>query len=542
MNSDSSSPTLMNVTFSGNFAVVGGGMYNSGYEINPTLTNVTFSGNSASVGGGMYNYWGSIPTLTDVTFSGNFASSEGGGMYNNRSGPTLTDVTFSGNSASAGGGMMNSESSPTLTNVIFSSNSASADGGGMFNVSGSPTLTNVTFSGNIATANGGGMRNHWQSNPRLTNVTFSGNSAANGGGMFNSYSSSPTLINSILWGDTPDEIYNDSSNVTVAYSDVQGCGGSGAGWNSACGTDNGGNIDVNPLFVNAAGGDLHLQITSPAIDAGDNTAVPSGVTTDLDSNPRFVDVPTITDTGNGTPPIVDMGAYELDITPPAVLSITRTDANPTNAASVNFSVAFSEPVTGVDAADFEVMMDGLTEASITGLDPDVGPSATYTVTASTGSGDGQLWLEVPASATIYDQADNQLYSAFTSGDVYDVDKTAPTLLSITRTDANPTNAANVDFSVAFSEAVTGVDAGDFSLTTTGSISGASVTGVSGSGTLYTVTVSTGTGGGTLRLDVPDTTTITDTVGNTLSGLPFMDGEAYTILYEIFLPIISRNTP
>jgi hypothetical protein len=310
MNNDSSSPMLVNVTFSGNFASGGGGMYNSGYYKDPTLTNVTFSGNSASSGGGMYNN-ASSPTLTDVTFSGNSAAN-GGGMFNYRSGLTLTDATFSGNSAANGGGMNNSDSSPTLTNVIFSGNSASSDGGGMFNVgNSSPTLTNVTFSGNSATANGGGMRNHWQNcNPRLTNVTFSGNSAANGGGMFNSYKSNPTIINSILWGDTPDEIYNDDSNVAISYSNVQGCGGSGAGWNSACGTDGGNNIDADPLFANATGGNLRLQLTSPAIDAGNNAAVPAGITTDLDGKPRYMDISTVPDTGSGSPPIVDIGAYE----------------------------------------------------------------------------------------------------------------------------------------------------------------------------------------------------------------------------------------
>jgi hypothetical protein len=39
--------------------------------------------------------------------------------------------------------------------------------------------------------------------------------------------------------------------------------------------------------------------------------VPAGVTTDRDGNPRFVDIPTVADTGNGTPPIVDVGAYEV---------------------------------------------------------------------------------------------------------------------------------------------------------------------------------------------------------------------------------------
>ena len=57
--------------------------------------------------------------------------------------------------------------------------------------------------------------------------------------------------------------------------------------------------------------DFHLAAGSPAIDAADNTAVPKGIDTDLDGNPRFVDDPDTEDTGFGDPPIVDMGAYEF---------------------------------------------------------------------------------------------------------------------------------------------------------------------------------------------------------------------------------------
>ena len=57
----------------------GGGMYNAGGS--PTLTDVTFSGNSAANGGGMANWTSSSPTLTDVTFSANSATN-GGGMSN----------------------------------------------------------------------------------------------------------------------------------------------------------------------------------------------------------------------------------------------------------------------------------------------------------------------------------------------------------------------------------------------------------------------------------------------------------------------------
>jgi hypothetical protein len=336
-----SSPTLTNVTFSGSSAVVGGGMYN--YSSSPTLSAVTFSGSSAVVGGGMYNY-SSSPTLSAVTFSGNSAQS-GGGMYNSGSSPTVTSVTFSGNSAQSGGGMHNHSSSPTLTNVTFSGNSADY-GGGMVNNVSSPTLTTVTFSGNSADY-GGGMRN-CSSSPTLTNVTFSGNSADHGGGMANDYSSptltnvtfsgnsayhflggsmynfgniyegesSPTLTNCILWGNTAPEIYNSSlSTVTVTYSIVQG------GWTGT------GNVDDDPQFVRPPSpgadstwgtadddyGDLRLRSGSPAIDAGDNTAVPPDVADldgdgdtgeptplDLDMLPRFV----------GTALVVDLGAYE----------------------------------------------------------------------------------------------------------------------------------------------------------------------------------------------------------------------------------------
>jgi hypothetical protein len=75
-----------------------------------------------------------------------------------------------------------------------------------------------------------------------------------------------------------------------------------------------GNKNADPLFVDADGPDnivgteddnLRLSAGSPCIDAGDNTAVPAGVTTDLGGRLRFVDGDC-----NDTD-IVDMGAYEF---------------------------------------------------------------------------------------------------------------------------------------------------------------------------------------------------------------------------------------
>ncbi len=95
----------------------------------------------------------------------------------------------------------------------------------------------------------------------------------------------------------------------------------------------------------------------------------------------------------------------------------------------------------------------------------------------------------------------------------------------------------MDFTVVFSEAVTGVDATDFELTITGGITAASVTNIAGLGTTYTVTVNTGTGDGTIRLDVLDDDTIIDAASNTLNG-NFNTGEAYTIDKSVFTPVFN----
>jgi hypothetical protein len=127
--------------------------------------------------------------------------------------------------------------------------------------------------------------------------------------------------------------------------------------------------------------------------------------------------------------------------------------------------------------------------------------------------------------------------------------TAPILTSILRASANPASATSVDFTVTFSESVTGVDiaasTNDFVITTSG-VTGAAVSGISGSGSVYTVTVNTGTGNGTIRLDVPLSATITDPAGHPLGDLPFTSsGESYTIRkatsleYTLFLPLILR---
>ena len=195
-----------------------------------------------------------------------------------------------------GGGIHNYYSSPTITNCTFFGNSG-FDGGAINNTRSSPTITNCTFSENSAIMEGGGIYN-WYSSPTITNCTFSQNSADRGGGICN-FPGSPTVTNCVLWGNTAlntgHEIYNDgSSSAIFTYCNIEGCGGSGGGWDSSLGTDGGGNIDEAPLFVAPYGPDnipgneddnFHLGYGSPCVNSGTTDGINPDETTDMGAFP-----------------------------------------------------------------------------------------------------------------------------------------------------------------------------------------------------------------------------------------------------------------
>jgi len=122
-----------------------------------------------------------------------------------------------------------------------------------------------------------------------------------------------------------------------------------------------------------------------------------------------------------------------------------------------------------------------------------------------------------------DAAGNDAFQIFAI-DVTD----APGVTSIARAGSSivPTATTSVDYTVTFSQAVTGVDISDFVLTTTGTAAGVINTAVVGSGDTYTITVTGITGDGTLRLDLKNSGTgiqslsAVDIVGGYVSGQTF----------------------
>jgi predicted outer membrane repeat protein len=233
------------------------------------LTDVVFNGNQANYGGGMYNdgYSGdSSPKLTRVTFSANSGTYESGGMYvygdDGVSSPTLTNVTFRDNLSPLGGAIYfdKGDLSATVVNGLFDSN-------GDHHIAYRHSVEDIP--------------------PRFINCTFSGATSeaiyANG---FESGQTPITFTSTIFWGNNGD-LTNEDAAVNVEYSIVEE-------FAYASGT---GNAHADPLFVDAASGNLRLQQGSPAVDAGDDGSVPAGITSDLDGFERFVGQ-------------VDMGAYE----------------------------------------------------------------------------------------------------------------------------------------------------------------------------------------------------------------------------------------
>lgn len=306
---DGSTGTLDGLTISDGFADgiccidgVGGGLYIDGAS--PTLQDCRITNNRAQGGGGGVAVLDSeLSRFSRTEISQNQTAGHGGGMFI-QAPARVQDCMLTGNMAGVyGGAVYNGDAASDFVNDVVVANSSAYNGGGLY-------LQNITA-------------------PTIVNCTIVANDArAHGGGLVSEYGTH-TIYNSIIWGNTSDGRTNSAAtaqlyksfagNFIVRFSCVQDAQPGDSTVYPGLG-----NIDADPLFVRPcimsqasclSLPDLRPTWRSPCIDAGNNSAVPTWVTTDRDGQTRFFDDPATPDRGFcGSPclhPIVDMGAYEF---------------------------------------------------------------------------------------------------------------------------------------------------------------------------------------------------------------------------------------
>lgn len=302
-------------TIAGNEAYNGGGISAAGTTLSVRGTLIT--GNRAQqFGAGLYGIHLDL-SMEEVRFEGNGTSAElegggvildpfgGGGVYVKSSAGTIARSSFVGNNAFAGGNLYIRETSEIRVENCVVTRGAAGIGGAMYCNTSSPTIVNCTVVGNDF----GGIYTTYNAFPQVFNTVFADNSSFG-----------------------PAAVYGNGIP-NIRYSLVEGA-------------------DLfNPMYgegvINDApdlDDELRPTAGSAVIDAGDNSAVPEGVTTDVAGNPRFVDDPETEDSGVGTPPIVDMGAFEFQVDGGGLLlGDLNCDGHHSNFDIDSFVLALTDP-------------------------------------------------------------------------------------------------------------------------------------------------------------------------------------------------------
>ncbi|MEL1240950.1 rhamnogalacturonan lyase family protein [Flavobacterium flavipallidum] len=218
-----------------------------------------------------------------------------------------------------------------------------------------------------------------------------------------------------------------------------------------------------------------------------------------------------------------------------VTSILRKtpSAASTNASSVTYNVTFSANVNGIDSSDFSITATGNATGTIALVTTIT--SSSYDVTVNNISGNGTLRLDLNTSGTgISDDSSNAIKSGFTSGEIYTIDNTLPTLSTVTITSNNTTSALaktgnTVTLNFTASEAISAPVV---------TIAGHNVTATNASGNNYTATyVLTNTDSEGI---IPFNIQFSDVVGNAGTAVSTTT-DAKTVTFDRTAPTLSAVT-
>jgi parallel beta-helix repeat protein len=198
----------------------------------------------------------STAKVIGFTIQNGSTGGDGGGIYCNGTEPVIANNIIRNNGANYyAGGILCWLGDVTIRDNIIDGNNGGTRGGGISIYSCSPEITGNLIINNHAGQCGGGIYGY-SSNSDIINNTVVGNSSGIGGGLATSYSSF-NIVNTIFWDNNNTQIgIFDGGPPTVSYSDIQG-GYAGTG-----------NIDCDPVFCDAAGGDYTLDRSSCCIGAG----------------------------------------------------------------------------------------------------------------------------------------------------------------------------------------------------------------------------------------------------------------------------------
>ena len=269
------------------FTFVRGGNQGAGIQVRDTghtVSNNRFSNNVSGSSGGAIWVSGGSPLILSNYFYGNTALVNGGAIFCDGS-PVILNNLIVSNTAQSTGGAIHIRDGVVANNVIVGNTAESVDGGGGVYCSiGSVLVANNTLVGNITPPLlGGAIRFANGATPTVANNIVAFNSR---GLTTITNDSLPLLLNNCVFG-----------NTNANYSGL------------AAGTND---LSVDPLFVNLAAQDFHLQSLSPCVEAGTNSVLAANWR-DLDGLFRQLG------------PSVDIGADELTTLPALQVSPSSTN-------------------------------------------------------------------------------------------------------------------------------------------------------------------------------------------------------------------------